>query len=82
VAATRNALVHLPAAPEAVLKARDLVEAVDLVLVLHGNLLLDLGLAPERAGTLLRRSYGQQLFWQRLHQRDCAWPKRGSPSCR
>jgi hypothetical protein len=73
--------VHLPAAPGDVLDGRDLIEAIELlVLVLHANLLVDLGLDPEHAASLLTRSYGRQLLWQRLHRRDCAWPKRGSPS--
>jgi hypothetical protein len=83
ITATRNALVHLPATPGDVLDGRDLIEATELlVLVLHANLLLDLGLDPEHAACLLTRSYGRQLLWQRLHHRDCSWPKRGSPSTR
>jgi hypothetical protein len=83
ITATRNALVHLPATPGDVLDGRDLIEAMELlVLVLHANLLLNLGLDPEHAACLLTRSYGRQLLWQRLHRRDCSWPKRGSPSTR
>jgi Apea-like HEPN len=78
ITATRNALVHLPAAPRDVLEGWDLIEAVELlVLVFHANLLLGLGLAPEHAGDLLTRSYGRQRFWQNLHHRNCSWPKRG-----
>ncbi|MGI8729862.1 MAG: HEPN domain-containing protein, partial [Solirubrobacteraceae bacterium] len=83
ITATRNALVHLPAAAGEVLDGRDLIEAVELlVLVLNANLLLDLGLSSEHAAVLLARSYGRQLLWQRLQRRDCSWPKSGSPLAR
>lgn len=73
---TRNALVHLPNDRREVLEDLDLAEAVELlVLALHANLLLDIGFQPERAAQFIARSYGQQLLWKRLQERDCAWPK-------
>ena len=81
ITATRNEVVHLPAVTANVLAGRDLVEAVELlVLALHVNVLVDLGVPAQHAAALLERSYGQQLFWQRLQRRDCAWPKKGSPA--
>jgi hypothetical protein len=81
---TRNALVHLPAEPRgAVLEPDELIEAVELlVLVLHANLLIDLGLADQHAATLLQHSYGRQLLWQRLYRRGCSLPKHESPCSR
>jgi hypothetical protein len=76
LATTRNYLVHLPGERPDVLEGPAMHEAIQLlILALQCNLLLDIGLDPERAGALVASSYSQEFLWRDLHQRQAAWPK-------
>lgn len=81
ITATRNALVHLPAAPRDVLDGRDLIEAVELLgLVLNANLLLDLGLGPcARGQPTDRLLQPAAALAAPAARRNCSWPKSNSP---
>lgn len=51
-------------------------EAIQLlILSLQCNLLLDTGVASDRAAEMVQRSCGSQVVWRELHRRNAARPK-------
>jgi len=76
VLATRNYFVHLEKKDPRVLEGARLYEANQLlILAVQCNLLLELGVTPQRAVAGIEHAYMGEPFWRDLRKRGYAWPK-------